>query len=129
MKIVRSDIMFTLIESKRMKALFLNDLLSKLNFNDVKVVNERAEKACLLTEYLNKYDFVIARAVTSLKKLYEWTKPFLRPGAKILAIKGSDINNEINELKDRFCHVNIDIVTVYLDAFNKDRKLSIVQME
>jgi len=52
----------------------------------------------------DKYDFVISRAVTTLKQMYEWTSGVIRPGSNntlkngILYLKGGDLHQELREL-------------------------------
>ena len=42
-------------------------------------------------------DAVVSRAVASLDKLTKWSMPLLRPGGRMLAIKGERAEDEIRE--------------------------------
>ena len=54
---------------------------------DVEVVRGRAEDAAV-RDAVGGSDAVTSRAVASLDKLARWSLPLLRPGGRMLAIKG-----------------------------------------
>jgi len=90
------DISFVFVESVLKKTKFLEDVIWKLNLNNVKVVTGRVEK--LPKSYIGSFDIVTARAVTNLTKLWDWANPLLKRKAFLLTWKKFN-TPEIEELK------------------------------
>jgi 16S rRNA (guanine527-N7)-methyltransferase len=63
---------------------------------DVEVVRGRAEDAAV-RETVGGCDAVVSRAVASLDKLTRWSLPLLRPGGRMVAIKGERAPVELLE--------------------------------
>lgn len=82
---VRPDLRFTLVESARMKCLFLGHVVSELEFKNVEILHERAENLSDRT-----FDLALGRAVGSLETLWDLTGPLLNPGSGLLAYKGPE---------------------------------------
>ncbi len=99
LKIVRSDLQFTLVESTGKKCGFLTEIVDKLNLNGVKVVNARAEELAMDALYRERYDAVCARAVARLNVLCEYCLPFVKVGGTFIAYKG-DCDEEIKEAEN-----------------------------
>jgi len=95
-KIALPKLRMTLLDSRRMKALFLEEAVRVLALQNTSVVNQRAEK--IGEEFSNRFDFVLARAVADLKTLWDWSKPLLKNGGSLLAQKGGDLKVEIAAL-------------------------------
>jgi len=128
MKIIRPDLNLTLLDSKRFKTLFLTDVLNVLSLSYVEVVKERAEIACLKPALNKKFDFVMARAVTNLSTIYKWTNKFLKPGASILALKGGDIEKEIELFRKEYMTVDVKILPLKSHLVKSDSNIFIVQI-
>ena len=60
-----------------------------------------------MPNYRNSYDYVVARAVATLYLLTKWSKDLLKPGGKLLTIKGGEnLKNEIRMVnKQKFVKV------------------------
>ncbi|MFQ5601792.1 MAG: 16S rRNA (guanine(527)-N(7))-methyltransferase RsmG [bacterium] len=99
LKIVSKNITLTLLESKRMKGLFLRSVVEKLGFTKINVVCKRAESFAKSAGCKNKFDMVVCRAVADLKQTFKWALPFLKVNGKIITIKGSNFLREIIDLK------------------------------
>ncbi|MDI6641476.1 MAG: 16S rRNA (guanine(527)-N(7))-methyltransferase RsmG [Elusimicrobiota bacterium] len=65
LKIVYPEIQLTAVESTKKKALFIDHISRKLKLKKVEILNCRAEELCRKEEYLNKFDLVLFRAVSS----------------------------------------------------------------
>ena len=89
---------FTLLEPLTKRANFLKEIAQKLGLKNVKVVNERAE--IFIKNARESYDFVTSRAVSRLNILLELSIPFLKVGGKLIAYKGINYQEEINESKN-----------------------------
>lgn len=95
LKICRPDIDLTLIESVRMKSLFLAHAVKALGLTDVTVLRERAERLAESGQLPGIYDVAVARAVGSLALLVSLAFPLLKPGGMLVAYKGPDPAAEI----------------------------------
>lgn len=100
LKIARPDLRITLLDSRRMKSLFLQEVVRRLNLENVEVVCARAES--LDDSFKSRFDFVVVRAVTNLAKLWQWAVPVLKNGGSLLAQKGGDLDQELKELSSAF---------------------------
>lgn len=95
--ILRSDLRMTLLEPLLRRANFLNLAVSELGLSDgVQVVRGRAE------EHRSRYDVVTCRAVAPLPRLLGWCLPLVKPGGRLLALKGSSAAEEVSSAKDEF---------------------------
>ncbi len=93
-KIARPEVDIVLLESTRMKALFLKRLVGELEMDGLSVLPERAEVACERDELRGRFDIVTARAVGSLRDLWRLSSGFLRKGGELFAIKGPGARRE-----------------------------------
>ena len=87
-KIARPEVNVVLLESARMKGLFLNHLAGELELDGLCVVTERAEAARERVEQRGGYDIVTARAVGSLPMLWRLSSGLLKREGELFALKG-----------------------------------------
>ena len=87
LKIARQDIMLSLIESQRKKTMFLEILLEKLSFMDVKVYNVRAEELGK-SELRESFDVVTERELGKFPINVEIGLPFVKLGGYLALYKG-----------------------------------------
>lgn len=106
LKISDPTLRMTLLDSRRMKALFLEEAVRTLALPETQVVHDRAEK--IADKFAVKFDCVVARAVSSLYNLWQWSSPVLKSGGVLLAQKGGEIAAEIDELQSAFPKVIIE---------------------
>lgn len=90
--ILRPDVSVTLIEPMLRRATFLSEAIDGLALSTVTVRRDRAED---VRDLAGSFDVVTARAVAPLEKLAGWTVPLLRPGGRLLALKGSSAPAEL----------------------------------
>jgi 16S rRNA (guanine527-N7)-methyltransferase len=93
--LARPDLRVTLIEPLLRRSDFLREVIEELGI-DVVVVRGRAEELTV-RQRVGETDVVVSRAVASLDKLTKWSMPLLRPGGRMLAIKGERAEDEIRE--------------------------------
>jgi 16S rRNA (guanine527-N7)-methyltransferase len=93
--IAKPGLHVVLIESLLRRAEFLNMVVTELGL-DVEVLRGRAEDATV-RKAIGGCDAVTSRAVASLDKLARWSLPLLRPGGRMLAIKGERADEELRE--------------------------------
>ncbi|MDD4923480.1 MAG: 16S rRNA (guanine(527)-N(7))-methyltransferase RsmG [Dehalococcoidales bacterium] len=97
LKIAIPDIKMTLLEATTKKVLFLEHIVKKLAFNDIEIINGRAEEVAHKLEYREKFDIVVSRAVAELAILSELTLPFCKIGGGVIAQKKGDIQLELEQ--------------------------------
>lgn len=81
----------TLIEADKKKCAFLKYVSGVLELK-VKIVEERIEKLSIFG-----YDFVVARAFSSLMHILDLSKHLLHPGGEIVLLKGDSVLEEVRE--------------------------------
>jgi 16S rRNA (guanine527-N7)-methyltransferase len=92
--IARPDARVVLIESTKKKAVFLRQTATALGLSNVTVLSERVEDVGH-SQDREDFDAVVVRAVATLDWLAEWCLPLLKPGGKMLAMKGQRITQEL----------------------------------
>jgi 16S rRNA (guanine527-N7)-methyltransferase len=70
-----------------------------LNLKNVKGVCKRAEEGGMDPLMREQFDYATARAVAELKILSELTLPYVKVGGELLALKGRNVQFEINDAK------------------------------
>lgn len=91
LKIMYPNIVMYLIEPTKKRCNFLRELVSKLNLKEVYIIDERAEKI----PFREVFDLVLARAVAPMNVLLELCIPFIKVKGKFIALKGSNVEEEI----------------------------------
>jgi 16S rRNA (guanine527-N7)-methyltransferase len=92
--LARPDLTVALLEPLARRVTFLDEVVDRLGLTNVTVVRGRAEEGPARRE-LGGADVVTARAVAPLEKLAAWCLPLLRPGGRLLALKGSTAAEEL----------------------------------
>lgn len=99
LKILEPSLQLTLVEAKQRKSEYLSALLPELGFDDVLVLTRRAEELGHDERLREQYDFAAAKALAPLRTLLELTLPFVRMGGIVLAPKGKEAENEVEEAR------------------------------
>jgi 16S rRNA (guanine527-N7)-methyltransferase len=98
---VRPDLQVVLLEPLLRRAVFLEEVVAALALGNATVVRGRAEElggGRLTGPGLpadGRADAVVARAVAPLDRLAGWALPLLRPGGRLLALKGESAADEL----------------------------------
>ena len=95
LKIVRPDLQVTLLDSTAKKLLFCRAAADALGCADVKTVHARAEDVAKMPALVGQFDSVVARAVAPLDRLLPWLSPFVRQGGVVIALKGTNVADEL----------------------------------
>src|SRR6476661_6344516 len=95
--LARPDLRLTLIEPLLRRSEFLREVVDDLGLG-IMVVRGRAEEQAV-RQQVGEMDAVVSRAVASLDKVTKWSVPLLRPGGRMLAIKGERAASELNEYR------------------------------
>ena len=122
LRIVFPNLDITLLDSNNKKSEFQKFIIENLELKGIKVVCDRAENYYKTGE---KYDIVVARAVSSLNILSELTIPFVKLKGEFIAMK-ADAQNEIEMSKNGIKTLGgkiKDIVKFNLPIENSQRTL------
>lgn len=90
LKIALPSIRLVLVESIGKKAAFCQHIAKTLHLEHVTVIQARAEEVGADTQYREKFDWAIARAVASMPVLAEYLLPLTRINGCMLAQKGEN---------------------------------------
>ncbi|WP_367133870.1 16S rRNA (guanine(527)-N(7))-methyltransferase RsmG [Saccharothrix sp. HUAS TT1] len=91
--IARPDLDLTLLEPMARRVAWLTECVGVLGL-EVAVIRGRAEEGPV-REQLSGSDVVTARAVAPLERLTRWCLPLLRPGGRLVALKGESAAEEL----------------------------------
>lgn len=89
-KIMLKELEVSLIEATAKKANFIEHVIRELDLINTKVLNVRAEDAGQDLRYREQFDVVLARAVTQMRILAEYTLPFVKIGGYVIAQKDAE---------------------------------------
>ena len=93
--IARPDLDIVLLEPLLRRSEFLSEVTGRLGLA-IEVVRGRAEERWV-RDRLGERDVAVSRAVAALDKLTKWSMPLLRPGGRMVAIKGERAAGEIEQ--------------------------------
>jgi len=91
--LARPDLEITLVEPLLRRVTFLEEVVDDLDVA-VRIVRGRAEEK-RVRDLAGDADVVTSRAVAPLARLAGWSAPLLRPGGRMVALKGSSAEEEV----------------------------------
>ena len=95
--LARPDLRIDLVEPMLRRTTFLTEVVAELGLTEsVRVHRGRAEESAV-RRTVGQADWVTARAVAPLDRLMTWCLPLVRPGGRVLALKGSAAAAEVRE--------------------------------
>lgn len=94
--LARPDLRMTLVEPLLRRSDFLLEVVDELGL-EAAVIRGRAEDRAVREQLGDDVDAVVSRAVASLDKLTKWSLRLVRPGGRMLAIKGERATDEERE--------------------------------
>ena len=95
LKIACPAMELTLLDSLDKRINFLKNTCEKLGFDDVTCIHSRAEE--IPAGFRQGFDFALSRAVARLNLLCELCLPYVKKGGTFIAMKGSDLEEELAE--------------------------------
>lgn len=98
-KILCPEIEVTIIDSLNKRINFLNEVVKGLGLTGVLFFHGRAEDFGQNKDFRASFDIVTARAVARMQVLSELTIPFLKIGGKLLALKATAADQELDQAK------------------------------
>ena len=98
-KLHHPEINVTLVDSIKKKADALRDIVFKLGLEGTDVVNARAEDIGKHPNFKGRFDYIVARSVSTLDNLVKWSKNLVKSGGKLITVKGINISEELIRAK------------------------------
>jgi 16S rRNA (guanine527-N7)-methyltransferase len=100
LKVVLPELSVTLIDASRKKVNFLKHVIRTLKLDGIEALHIRAEDLAARPSYINRFDVIISRALTSLEFFVRLALPLLACGGLILALKGQVDSEELANLRE-----------------------------
>ena len=98
--IVNNNVEIILLDSLNKRINFLNEVINKLDLDNVKTIHSRVEDAGKEKNHREIYDIATSRAVAPLNVLLEYLLPLVKVGGKCICMKGSSIKEEIENAEN-----------------------------
>lgn len=92
------EVSFHMVDSINKKLTVVREISQQIGLKNITLEHTRAEN---IKDH--QFDFVVSRAVTSLKNLWQWSKPLIRKAKEqelpngLICLKGGDLAQEISE--------------------------------
>lgn len=96
-KIAFPHLNITLLDSLNKRVGFLNEVIEELKLDNSLAVHGRAEDYAQNTQFREKYDLCVSRAVANYSTLLEYCLPFIKVDGLFISYKSANIEEEINE--------------------------------
>ena len=97
--IMNESLKITLVDSLNKRLIFLQEVINELNLKNVELVHARAEEFGQNKKYREKFDVATSRAVANLSTLSEYLIPLVKLNGKIVCMKASEVEEEIEQAK------------------------------
>ncbi|WP_404450737.1 16S rRNA (guanine(527)-N(7))-methyltransferase RsmG [Virgibacillus necropolis] len=97
LKICFPHINVTIVDSLQKRIVFLNQLATNLDIDQVAFYHDRAENFGKNSKFREKYDIVTARAVARMSVLCELCLPLTKKNGKFIAMKAAQTSEELKD--------------------------------
>ena len=99
LSIMNPTLKITLVDSLNKRLIFLQEVVKELNLKNIEIVHARAEEFGQNKNYREKFDIAVSRAVANLSVLAEYLLPAVKIGGQVICMKGSQVEEELNDAK------------------------------
>lgn len=113
LKIVFPELEITLMDSLNKRVLFLQDVISSLQLENIEAVHGRAEEVARNKKYRESFDLCVSRAVANISTLSEYCLPFVKIGGSFISYKSSTIEDELEDGKKGIAILGGKVKDVY----------------
>ena len=100
LKIAFPNLKITLLDSLNKRVQFLNEVICRLDLQDIEAVHGRAEDFAKPGKLREKYDLCVSRAVANLATLSEYCLPFVKIGGYFISYKSEKITEEYENARE-----------------------------
>jgi 16S rRNA (guanine527-N7)-methyltransferase len=107
-----------LIDASRKKVSFLKHVIRTLKLDNIDTLHMRAEDLADHPSYINRFDIIISRALSSLEYFVRLALPLLSGRGVIIAMKGGVDKAELDDLR-------YNVIEKMSAAGSVDRQLTI----
>lgn len=129
LKIALPEISMLLVDSIGKKIKTTGMLAKHTGLRKLEAVQARAETLADEPRYRKAFDVITARAVAPLVQLVSWVEMLVKPGGRILCLKGGDLSAEIDEAVKKFPKLKVEqhqIVMLGVSWFEEQEKKVLV---
>lgn len=99
LSIMKPTLKITLVDSLNKRLIFLQEVVKELELKNIEIIHARAEELGQNKEYREMFDVATSRAVANLSTLSEYLIPLVKINGKVISMKASGAQNEINEAR------------------------------
>lgn len=112
--IVKPELQFTLIDATEKKARYLERTIASLGLPNARAVHGRAEELAGVYpgaegSHRERYDVAVTRALAPLPVLLELVSPLVKPGGRVIAIKGQRAPEELAAAQKAMTLLHLDL--------------------
>lgn len=112
LKIYNKDLDVTLLDSLNKRLVFLDEVINKLDLEDVRTVHGRAEELGRNNDFRERFDIATSRAVANLSTLLEYDLPFVKVGGYFISMKGPEYKEEVENAQNALKVLGGELVEV-----------------
>ena len=130
LKIIYPELKITIIDSLNKRITFLKELTRKLEIDNINLIHSRIEDYGVKNNL--KFDYVTARALGNLTLISEMALPMLKVKGRFLAMKGSNVADELKAATNTLKILNgkiINEMTLELPNDFGTRNIIIIEKE
>lgn len=95
LKIAYPKLKITLLDSLNKRIQFLEEVINKLELNEINTIHGRAEDFAKKDDHREKYDLCVSRAVANLATLSEYCLPYVKLNGYFISYKSEKISEEL----------------------------------
>jgi 16S rRNA (guanine527-N7)-methyltransferase len=118
LKVLLPKLSVTLIDASRKKVSFLKHVIRTLKLDNIETLHMRAEDLAVHPSYINRFDIIISRALSSLESYVRLALPLLSDRGVIIAMKGGVDKTDLDDLR-------YNVIEKMSAAGSVDRQLTI----
>ena len=111
-KILRSDIQVTLVDSKSKKVNFCEHVVRELSLKGIKVIQGRAEEAAM-QKRLGKFDVVVSRATLKLPSFIKVGEKYVKKSGHLIAMLGVNWSDDLDKAMSQIKKSNLKLIKVH----------------
>ena len=108
--IIKDNLSVTFLDSTNKKLKVIEEFVNVNNIKNAKFIHARAERLSD-EKYINKFDYVTTRAVSSIENVINYTLPYLKKNGLGIAMRGNLAESDIKFLKS---NANVSEVKEYI---------------
>ena len=130
LKILNKGNKVVLFDSLNKRLKVLEDIIEKIELENVETLHGRAEETFKNRQHREKYDIAVSRAVAALNVLVELMLPAVKLGGICICMKGNNAEEEIKEAIKAIKELGGEIVKIeklILPELNLERNIIIIK--